>query len=57
MERKWGIEGSGVSETVGGDSKAVVLERFGLERLEDLSIREAGSLIDDLKRSLVGAGA
>ncbi|MDE0940593.1 MAG: hypothetical protein OSA43_11625 [Pirellulales bacterium] len=57
MERKWGIEGSGVSETVGGDSKAVVLERFGLERLEDLSIRQASSLIDDLKRSLVGAGA
>ena len=41
----------------GLDPKAVVLERFGLERLEDLSIRQASSLIDDLKRSLVGAGA
>ncbi len=41
----------------GLDPKAVVLKRFGLERLEDLSIREASSLIDDLKRGLVGAGA
>ena len=41
----------------GLDPKAVVLERFGLERLEDLSVREASSLIDDLKRGLVGAGA
>ena len=39
------------------DPKNLVRERFGLERLEDLSIREASSLIDDLKRSLVGAGA
>ena len=39
------------------DPKNLVRERFGLELLEDLSIREASSLIDDLKRSLVGAGA
>ena len=41
----------------GLNPKPVVLERFGLERLEDLSIRQASSLIDDLKRRLVGAGA
>ena len=39
------------------DPKNLVMEKFGLERLEDLSIREASSLIDNLKRSLVGAGA
>ncbi len=39
------------------DPKNLVMEKFGLERLEDLSIREASSLIDDLKRRLVGAGA
>ena len=36
------------------DPKNLVLERFGLERIEDLSIRDASSLIDDLKRGVIG---
>ena len=36
------------------DPKNLVLERFGLERPEDLSIRDASSLIDDLKRGVAG---
>ena len=36
------------------DPKNLVLERFGLERPEDLSIRDASSLIDDLKRGVIG---
>jgi len=36
------------------DPKDLVLERFGLERPEDLSIRDASSLIDDLKRGVAG---
>jgi len=36
------------------DPKNLVLERFGLDRPEDLSIRDASSLIDDLKRGVAG---
>ena len=36
------------------DPKNLVLERFGLDRPEDLSIRDASSLIDDLKRGVIG---
>jgi len=36
------------------DPKSLVLERFGLDRPEDLSIRDASSLIDDLKRGVIG---
>ena len=36
------------------DPKDLVLERFGLERPEDLSIRDASTLIDDLKRGVAG---
>ena len=36
------------------DPKNLLLERFGLERPEDLSIRDASSLIDDLKRGVAG---
>ncbi len=36
------------------DPKDLVLERFGLDRPEDLSIRDASSLIDDLKRGVAG---
>ena len=39
------------------DPKNLLLERFGLERPEDLSIRDASSLIDDLKRGVVGVRA
>jgi len=39
------------------DPKNLVLERFGLERPEDLSIRDASSLIDDLKRGVAGVRA
>lgn len=37
--------------------KQLVLERYGLERLEDLSIRDASSLIDDLKRGVIGVAS
>ena len=36
------------------DPKNLVLERFGLERPGELSIRDASSLIDDLKRGVAG---
>jgi len=36
------------------DPKNLVLERFGLERPEDLSIRDASSLIHDLRRGVIG---
>jgi len=36
------------------DPKNLVLKRFGLDRPEDLSIRDASSLIDDLKRGVAG---
>ena len=39
------------------DPKNLLLERFGLERPEDLSIRDASSLIDDLKRGVAGVRA
>ena len=37
------------------DPANLVRERFNVERLEDLSIREASTLIDDLKRGAVEA--
>ena len=39
------------------DPANLVRERFNVERLEDLSIREASTLIDDLKRGAVEVGS